>query len=68
MAVSVLTLAVLGPIGLGLFHHVEAKAAVRPLPNAAQVIDQKSFLVLDNIPAPKEFLATKVSHAIPAVI
>ncbi|RSL74531.1 hypothetical protein CEP53_000125 [Fusarium sp. AF-6] len=59
MAVSVLTLAILGPIGLGLFHHVEAKAAVRPLPDAAQVIDQKSFLVLDNIPAPKEFIATK---------
>lgn len=62
MTASAVALAVLGPIGLGLLHHVEAKAAMRPLPDAAQVIDQKSFLVLDNIPAPKEFLATKVGN------
>ncbi|KAJ3540580.1 hypothetical protein NM208_g4998 [Fusarium decemcellulare] len=58
MAISVLALSVLVPMGLGLFGHVDATGAERPVPAAAQVIDQKSFNVLDYVTPPSKANAT----------
>ncbi|KAF9870455.1 evolved d-pantonohydrolase [Colletotrichum karsti] len=46
--------------GLGLFSGVQAQSSERPLPEKAQIIDQKSFLVLENVPPPAEANATTV--------
>ncbi|KAF5020313.1 hypothetical protein F66182_7689 [Fusarium sp. NRRL 66182] len=59
MAVGVL--AVLIPLGLGLFDKAQAKSAladITSLPATAQVIDQKSFNVLQHVPPPSEANAT----------
>lgn len=59
MAISVLSLAVLGPLYLA--SKARASAAERPLPANAQVIDQRVFNVLEVVPPPAEFNATTVS-------
>ncbi|KAF4979796.1 hypothetical protein FZEAL_4070 [Fusarium zealandicum] len=65
MAISVLALGVIVPVSLGLFHSADA---VQPLPDTAQIIDQKSFNVLSNVPPPSvanattEFLWPGVTH------
>lgn len=49
--------------GLGSFAGVQAQAASpaeRPLPEKAQIIDQKSFLVLDEVLPPSKANATTV--------
>lgn len=49
--------------GLGSFagaHAQASSAAERPLPEKAQIIDQKSFLVLDEVLPPTKANATTV--------
>ncbi|KAF9765799.1 hypothetical protein IL306_001853 [Fusarium sp. DS 682] len=61
MAIGVLAIAVLVPYSLGLLGEVEAKInAIDPekLPATAQIIDQKSFNVLEHVPPPSEANAT----------
>ena len=64
MVVSVIALAFLLPMGLGLFSRgVRAQfsaPAVRPLPKAAQIIDQRVFNVLENVPPPSQANGTTV--------
>lgn len=59
MAISVLSLAVFGPLYLA--SKARASAAERPLPANAQIIDQRVFNVLEVVPPPAEFNATTVS-------
>ncbi|KAF4333364.1 gluconolactonase [Fusarium beomiforme] len=61
MAIGVLAIAVLVPYSFGLLGEAEAKiTAIDPekLPATAQVIDQKSFNVLEHVPPPREANAT----------
>ncbi|KAM5378160.1 hypothetical protein ACJZ2D_004618 [Fusarium nematophilum] len=69
MAISVLALGVLVPLSLGFFSkEVHASSAGRPLPKAAQIINQKSFNVLEEVLPPSkanattEFLWPGVTH------
>lgn len=57
MALGVLLLAAIGPLGLSHF------AVARTVPDQAQVIDQRAFLVLETVPPPVEANATTVSLA-----
>ncbi|KAF4487997.1 gluconolactonase [Fusarium agapanthi] len=57
MAIGALAIGVLVPYSLGLFGEAQAKpTAIDPakLPATAQIIDQKSFNVLEHVPPPKE--------------
>ncbi|KAF5564755.1 gluconolactonase [Fusarium phyllophilum] len=61
MAIGVLAIGVLVPYSLGLFGEAQAKPTVidpATLPATAQIIDQKSFNVLEHVPPPKEANAT----------
>ncbi|KAF4455802.1 putative lactonohydrolase [Fusarium austroafricanum] len=60
MAFGVLAVGLLVPLSLGLFHKAQAKATIDPknLPASAQIIDQKSFNVLQHVPPPREANAT----------
>ncbi|KAF5591463.1 gluconolactonase [Fusarium pseudocircinatum] len=61
MAIGVLAIGVLVPYSLGLFGEAQAKPTVidpAKLPATAQVIDQKSFNVLEHVPPPKKANAT----------
>ncbi|KAG5803080.1 hypothetical protein H9Q74_012308 [Fusarium xylarioides] len=62
MAIGVLAIGVLVPYSLGLFGEVQVKptTVIDPakLPATAQIIDQKSFNVLEHVPPPKEANAT----------
>lgn len=62
MTISALSLTLLAPLSLASFPlEVRAAAAERPLPAKAQVIDQRTFNVLEVVPPPAEFNATSVS-------
>lgn len=64
MAIGVLAIGILVPYSLGLFGEAQAKPTVidpAKLPATAQIIDQKSFNVLEHVPPPKEANATTVS-------
>ncbi|RKL38832.1 hypothetical protein BFJ72_g6962 [Fusarium proliferatum] len=61
MAIGVLAIGILVPYSLGLFGEAQAKPTVidpAKLPATAQIIDQKSFNVLEHVPPPKEANAT----------
>ncbi|RKL39542.1 hypothetical protein BFJ70_g5795 [Fusarium oxysporum] len=61
MAIGVLAIGVLVPYSLGLFGEAQANpTAIDPakLPATAQIIDQKTFNVLEHVPPPKEANAT----------
>ncbi|RBR19606.1 hypothetical protein FVER53590_10940 [Fusarium verticillioides] len=61
MAIGVLAIGVMIPYSLGFFGEAQAKpTAIDPakLPATAQIIDQKSFNVLEHVPPPKEANAT----------
>lgn len=60
MAVAALLVAVLIPFGIGPFSQRVA-AATPALPSLAQLIDQKSFNVLEQVLPPSEANATTVS-------
>ncbi|KAM0543441.1 hypothetical protein ACHAPJ_012305 [Fusarium lateritium] len=61
MAVGVLALGVLIPLSSVFFGETQAKASlneITKLPDTAQIIDQKSFNVLEHVPPPSEANAT----------
>ncbi|KAG7003287.1 Six-bladed beta-propeller, TolB-like [Fusarium oxysporum f. sp. vasinfectum] len=61
MAIGVLAIGVLVPYSLGLFGEAQANpTTIDPakLPATAQIIDQKTFNVLEHVPPPKEANAT----------
>jgi hypothetical protein len=63
VAVGVLAIGALCPLGYGLLGETKAKAAVldrERLPDTAQIIDQRSFNVLERVPPPNEANATTV--------
>jgi gluconolactonase len=65
MAIGVLAIGVLVPYSLGFFGEAQAKPTVIDpvkLPATAQIIDQRSFNVLEHVPPPKEANATTVSE------
>lgn len=57
MALGALLLAALVPLGLD---SLSRTAAAKTLPDQAQIIDQKSFAVLETVPPPSEANATTV--------
>lgn len=64
MAIGVIAIGVLVPYSLGLFGEAQANpTAIDPakLPATAQIINQKTFNVLEHVPPPKEANATTVS-------
>lgn len=64
MAISVLALGVIVPVGLGLFPNgiLAQTGAERPLPEKAQIVDQKSFNALETVFPPSVANATTVSQ------
>jgi hypothetical protein len=64
LAIGVLAIGVSIPVILGLFNRTQKTTIIDPkkLPATAQVIDQKSFNVLEHVPPPKEANATTVRH------
>lgn len=63
VAIGVLAIGALIPWKFGLFGETQATTAVvdlKGLPDTAQVIDQKSFNVLERVPPPSEANATTV--------
>ncbi|KAF4973285.1 hypothetical protein FSARC_360 [Fusarium sarcochroum] len=61
MAIGVLALGVLVPLSSVFFGEAQAKTSLKDtinLPNTAQIIDQKSFSVLEHVPPPSEANAT----------
>ncbi|RKL17296.1 hypothetical protein BFJ68_g4800 [Fusarium oxysporum] len=63
MAIGVIAIGVLVPYSLGLFGEAQANpTAIDPakLPATAQIINQKTFNVLEHVPPPKEANATTV--------
>jgi hypothetical protein len=64
-AVGAVAIAALIPWKLGFFDGLQSKTAVtdlRGLPDKAQIIDQRSFNVLERVPPPSEADATTVWH------
>lgn len=69
MSVSALALGLIVPSWLGIAPWASAQSpAVRELPEKAQIIDQKSFLVLPEVLPPTEANATTVSHVIHTIV
>jgi hypothetical protein len=65
LAIGVLVVGASIPIILGLLDKTQKTTIIDPkkLPATAQVIDQKSFNVLQHVPPPKEANATTVRHS-----
>lgn len=65
LAIGVLAVGALIPIILGLLDKTQKTTSIdlKKLPATAQVIDQKSFNVLQHVPPPKEANATTVRHS-----